>query len=245
MTTTCPHGQRCKTDCPECHRAYNRAWCQRRRDAARSAENQTRTTCSLRTCRGQLREHVDSLGRLEVSCPTCERRQAGICRDCPRPVAGRRGLATRCAECRDAARKRQEVAARVRRDPVKRARTDRRRARRPEVRQRRAAQRRAWRQANPDRVRAHKRRAALNPTPRQRERERYWNSQPERIQQKREHARRRYYERHPERPAPVCDACELAIEYSGTGRPPKYHLECSPWKRQRKGYQSLAQERAA
>jgi hypothetical protein len=40
-------------------------------------------------------------------CPSCERRRAGLCQRCPRPVAGRKGFALYCddAECRRIVRK--------------------------------------------------------------------------------------------------------------------------------------------
>jgi hypothetical protein len=248
---SCPHGERLKRDCRECRRAYDRGWARRRREAARVEANRSRTTCAVRTCGGQLREHVDSLGRLVVSCPTCERREAGICRDCPRPVDGAVGKATRCAECRVAARRRQAAAYEKHRDRRHARVRERKYWRKPENRTRRRAQQKAWRDANPDKVKQYKRRTALNPTERRRERERWWNSQPERIAKKREQARRRYYELHPERPKPVCAKCDRRIPWEPkpgghAGRPPKYHMECSPWKRQRKDYQrQVAQERAA
>jgi hypothetical protein len=94
----------------------------------------------------------------------------------------------------------------------------------------RSEQRRAWsrkwRAENPDKVRAYKRRAALNPTPRRKERERYHNSRPERIAAKRAQARAKYYEQHPVRPQPVCRDCGSAIAYTPPGRPKVRCDEC-------------------
>lgn len=53
-----------------------------------------------RPCGGALTFRTDSLGRLVASCARCTRRAAGVCRDCPRPVAGTVGKADRCAPCR-------------------------------------------------------------------------------------------------------------------------------------------------
>jgi hypothetical protein len=77
-----------------------------------------------------------------------------------------------------------------------------------------------WAKANPDRVKLYKRRAALNPTPRRKEREQYHNSRPERVAKKRAQALQRYYELHPVRPSPMCRVCQKPIEWSPPGRPP-------------------------
>lgn len=57
-----------------------------------------------------LRPVRDAFGRVthtEVVCSSCERRRAGVCQRCPRPVAGRRGFALYCddAECMRIVRK--------------------------------------------------------------------------------------------------------------------------------------------
>lgn len=74
----------------------------RKRELAR--RNATASVCQFRmgqgaVCGGRLEDHVDRLGRLFTVCRMCIRREAGICRDCPRPVSGKRLFATRCAEC--------------------------------------------------------------------------------------------------------------------------------------------------
>ena len=62
-------------------------------------------TCAFKlgagtTCGGALTFRTDRLGRVVEHCPRCARRTAGICADCPRPVAGARGKALRCASCK-------------------------------------------------------------------------------------------------------------------------------------------------
>lgn len=65
----------------------------------------TKPRCDVRRarglrCGGTLVDTIDRLGRVRWSCPKCERRKAGICQDCPRPVCGQRGKAETCADCR-------------------------------------------------------------------------------------------------------------------------------------------------
>lgn len=50
-------------------------------------------------CGGLLLHRSDAIGRLRWHCPKCKRRKAGICQDCPCPVAGAVGKAERCAPC--------------------------------------------------------------------------------------------------------------------------------------------------
>jgi len=66
------------------------------------------------------------------------------------------------------------------------------------------------------------------------ETDRRLNSDPERQQRKREHSRKRYRDRHPERPDPHCVTCGDRIPYDGRGKPPKYHQtnQCNPHYRQ-------------
>lgn len=49
-----------------------------------------------RTCDTILELYTDRIGRVREHCPRCARRKAGICQDCPRPVAGKVGMALRC-----------------------------------------------------------------------------------------------------------------------------------------------------
>lgn len=53
-------------------------------------------------CGAVLQERRGPFGALQWDCPQCERRRAGKCRRCPRPVVGKVGRAVYCAECRQA-----------------------------------------------------------------------------------------------------------------------------------------------
>jgi hypothetical protein len=57
------------------------------------------------------------------------------------------------------------------------------------------------------------------------------NADPARKARKRELALARYYELHPDRPRPFCATCNKPIEFSGRGRPAKYHQteDCHPY----------------
>lgn len=60
-----------------------------------TAENR----CPRTHCRGYLVFRDAAFGRVVAACPRCERRTAGLCQNCPAPVAGKVGAATRCAAC--------------------------------------------------------------------------------------------------------------------------------------------------
>lgn len=82
-----------------------------------------------RECGTIIRERIDFLGRVSYYCPACERRDAGLCRQCPRPTQpkGKDGPPPWfCLSCIAARR-----AARIRADKQ-----------RPEVKARRAARER-------------------------------------------------------------------------------------------------------
>lgn len=183
-------------------------------------------------------------GHLVERCPACERRKAGVCRDCPRPVAGMIGRALRCAACTKEARRRADRKSAANNREKRRAANRRRWRASAKLRARKREQRRAWAKANPDAVKRHKRRYALKQTQGYRAGIARNNARPERAEAKRAQARQRYYELHPTRPAPMCAACERAISWKPlpggrAGRPPKYHMECSPWKRQRKDFRRM------
>ena len=79
-----------------------------KRKARVAAKNRSGSHCRFRKgkfgwCRTRLVESVDRLGRVIVSCPACDRRVAGVCQRCPRPVAGKVGWALYCAGCKRAA----------------------------------------------------------------------------------------------------------------------------------------------
>jgi DNA-directed RNA polymerase subunit RPC12/RpoP len=51
-------------------------------------------------CGAILEIWVDRNGHTQSRCPRCERREAGLCQDCPRPVESNHRLALRCADCK-------------------------------------------------------------------------------------------------------------------------------------------------
>lgn len=113
--------------------------------------------CPMALCRGRLEFATDLLiGRVTVRCRQCERRLAGICRDCPRPIDGVVGKSYRCAECKARARRALEARSQARHIERRRI-AQRERARRPEVRARQRANRQAWDAAHRERVREQKR----------------------------------------------------------------------------------------
>jgi hypothetical protein len=113
--------------------------------------------CERVTCRGKLLFGFDPLGRTTVRCLQCERRKAGICRDCPAPVSGTVGRALRCEPCKVRAMELQDRrhALRYREEYNERNRI---RRKRPEVMETSRRQRRRWAAANREKTRAAKRR---------------------------------------------------------------------------------------
>lgn len=196
--------------------------------------------CPLLRCAGLLEHEMRPGGAVVTRCPRCDRRRAGLCRDCPRPVYGTVGKAMRCADCAREARRVSE--ARWMSDPNnrrKRNASHRRRWRqKPELRKRKREQRRAWASAHPDRIKRSRRRYHLKQTPGYVAGYQRANANPVRAEQKRQQARAKYYELHPTRPSPVCAACGEPIAWQPPGRPPKYHAEHSPWKRQLKSHRT-------
>ncbi len=183
-------------------------------------------TCPIRICRGPLIDETDGTGRVALRCPRCERRLAGICRDCPAPVEGQLGKAVRCARCKVVAR---QVAAR--RSELRDRESRRRRARAryrasEEVREKKAIYSRAWRARHEADVAKHKRREALRQRPSRLEYFRAYNAK--RRDQKRAHARAQYYRAHPQRPQPTCRTCQASIPWAPPGRPPVLCAACVP-----------------
>lgn len=145
---------------------YAREYAKRRRAAKLAAKNAGAVTCQrglggqFAVCGGVLVASTDGDGRTAVSCPLCERRRRGVCRDCPAPVAGMIGKAVRCAE-------HAKIAARASfanyRDDNRKAINRRAKmyARKPAVRAKRIAYKKAWRKAHRDKIRGQKRRANL------------------------------------------------------------------------------------
>lgn len=111
-------------------------------------------------CGAPLDAVTDTLGRVVIVCANCERRKAGYCRDCPARVEGMVGRAIRCKECKRKRFEGQQL--RYRRQNVDKSRArDRRRYQEEEFRKVSKERNRLWRLANPDKVKAQKRRSSL------------------------------------------------------------------------------------
>lgn len=176
-------------------------------------------------CGGLLDFSTDALGRVVSSCPLCARTAHGICRACPARVTGRQLW---CADCH-IARRRESVrryTANHRDTRNSAART--RWKKDPAYRARKVARRKRWVQANPDKVKASKRRYLLKQPEAYLAYHRAYNAQPDRAEKKRALALERYYQLHPTRPAPRCTSCGKAIPYVPPGRPPKLCTPCAP-----------------
>jgi hypothetical protein len=216
-------------------RAYAREYARKRHAAKLAAANQGARTCQHRhgpgICGAVLETVVErGTGRTVVRCPACERRLRGICRTCPRPVAGRVRSAVYCAECKERAqREQQEAYARRNVEEKRRRERERHRALDAEARARKNAQKRLWRKANPDKVRQQKRREALRQHPRHLAYHRDYNRR--RAAVKRDEMREKYYATHP-KPQPACASCARAIPWEGrgaggnVGRPPVRCVFC-------------------
>lgn len=174
-------------------------------------------------CRRPLVARTDAIGRVIWTCQHCAWQRSGRCWRCG--MGRDKARAIYCAACRVLA---QQEAGRRHERSLTAKRAARVRDRERNRTEERRAWRAAWREANPDRIRCYKRKEALNPTPQRRERERWWNAQPERQAKKREQAMRRYYELHPERPKPVCRECAQPIAWTPPGRPPVRCDRCVP-----------------
>lgn len=142
-------------------RSAQRRSAAQKRLARQAARNAGQMVCQVGFCGGTLLTDIDALGRTVVRCPQCERRRAGICRDCPRPVAGTVGRALRCAACADRRRRaqiRQSVARHAEEIRAKNRQRFREQNADPRARARLLEYKRLWRKANPDKVRAQKQR---------------------------------------------------------------------------------------
>jgi hypothetical protein len=144
-------------------RMYARLWARRKRARTLEDARMGHVRCPRKPgrfgeCRGVLQNVVRHDGWMETICPLCERREQGVCRDCPLPVDGQPRKAIRCAGCkRQVAREATcRYVERNRRLVNRKAREYGRLKRRE-----RAEYKRLWRKAYPDKVRAQKRRAAL------------------------------------------------------------------------------------
>jgi hypothetical protein len=174
--------------------------------------------CPLVQCRARLEFIIGEFGRTVARCRQCERRLAGICRDCSAPVEGTIGKAYRCAEHKRLKRE-ADSRANTERNREERNARQRERSKAPARKKRKAETRRAWAKRNPEKVKAQKRRYHLKRTPGYVAGYQRSNADPVRLEKKRAQARERYYVLHPERPAPVCRVCAQPIPFTGLGRP--------------------------
>lgn len=155
-------------------RAYNREWARKRRAAKLAAKNASATTCQHRqgphgVCGARLETITDGNGHTSLVCPLCARREAGICRECPRPVAGQVRKALRCAYHTKAAKDADWRRHRVR-DPEAHLRASRRSYQKNDERRRRKNEyKKLWRRANPEKVKAYKQRESLTDNTKRRE----------------------------------------------------------------------------
>jgi hypothetical protein len=113
--------------------------------------------CRKRFCGCVLEFHTVE-GRLVESCPWCDRKRRGLCRDCPRPVHGTVGKSLRCAP-HAAEAQRERTRAWVRSHPEEARASSRRTYQKDEAaRASRNEYKRQYRKLHPDKVRAQKRR---------------------------------------------------------------------------------------
>jgi hypothetical protein len=161
----------------------------RRKVARKDAErNHGSRTCQHKLgaglCGGFLEVTTDGNGRAVMRCPLCRLREAGLCRDCRRPVQGRVRSAIRCAECKRVASMQHSARyAKNHRTEVRRSATRYYKAN-AAIRKARNEYKKAWRKANRDKVRAQKRRSALrgmSAKAAQRHRERVKDSAPAQV----------------------------------------------------------------
>lgn len=147
-------------------RAYQREYARKRRAERLAAKNAGATHCAHRQgphgrCGARLETLTDGSGRTSIVCPACDRRERGICRDCPRPVAGTVRKSIRCAThakvAKDASWRKHRA-----NDPEAHNRASRRNYQKSAERRRRKNEyKKLWRRANPEKVKAYKRRESL------------------------------------------------------------------------------------
>jgi hypothetical protein len=212
-------------------RAYQRRYAARRRAAALARKNANATTCQRTQGQGRcgavLVDATDrALGIVQRACPACARREAGVCRDCPRPVEGQRGKALRCGPCKRRAVQRAVVryTARHREELAARACAYARRLTGDE-RARRLALKVAWRKANPDKVRAYKAREKVR---RAAEISAYQKAYRERNRERIRERERRRGRAQPIKSALACRSCGAAIPRPAVGRARVTCNACAP-----------------
>lgn len=147
---------------PEARRAYGRKHAQRQRDRKLAEKMRGATRCPKRhgrgVCGGALETRIGRLGETMIVCVWCERQRAGICRHCSRPVAGQRPRALYCSGHKKEVTLQQARASEERHHEERRRKARERYAADVERRARYLRNKALWRKANPEKVRAQKRR---------------------------------------------------------------------------------------
>jgi len=217
----------------------NTAWARRKRAALLAERNRFEDYCQKRrggggVCGGELQYISAPGGGIVLRCPACARQRMGVCRDCDKPVDGRRGYAIRCAQHKEVAKREQMRRSQElhREERLEKARASYQQN--DEVRRRRNEYRRLYRKAHPDKIREQKRRAALRDNAAKKHTlawHRKHNKKKARILRKRQQAKITYYREHPDRPTPKCAGCAKYLSWqplpSGAcGRPPKWCDRC-------------------
>lgn len=156
---------------------------------------------------------TDWLGRTVIRCVACDRRRAGKCQDCGKPVEGR---AWRC-KTHIKAKKQHDLRVYDARHREARRKKDREYGQRPEVRARKLAARKAWREAH---VVEGKRAKFGRKNAGYLSREKYLAYQAE-YNAKRRIRKRKYMQRYLVHPKPTCAKCEAPLPYT-KGRPAKW-----------------------
>jgi hypothetical protein len=183
----------------------------------------------------ELTQDVDRDGFVVWWCEGCKHRRTGRCMDCGGKVQGR---AWRCPAHRYAAYRRQEAECFARHREEYAAAARRRYFADPLNRQRKLEYKKAWRQQNPKKVMAQRRRQRLRGRGGWATREKYLAYhaayRAEHREKKRAQAREQYYREHPTRPQPVCLVCEQPIPWDGRFRPRKRCDAHNPFAKYRK-----------
>lgn len=238
MSTECTGkgGRGCGCAWHEEKRPRAREYARRQRERELATRTGGSTRCQRRAGTGICNTLFDITvvgGRTITRCSACERRERGLCRDCPRRVEGTIGRALRCAEHKETARQAQMRASEERHREKYNAASRRYYQENPEVRRRRNEYKKAYRKAHPDKVRAQKRREALRQGTHRLEWHRRHNRKLQRALRKRQQAMLAYYRDHPTRPAPKCAGCTRWLDWQPLpngrrGRPPKWCDDCAP-----------------
>lgn len=227
-------------------RVYARLYAQRQREKKLNAQRRGRATCPRRRghhgeCGGVLEDLVRRDGTTVTVCPRCERKKKGLCQDCGQRVEGQAGKALRCAHCKKSERRAAQARHRTRDPEAARRKWQRLVARRRADPVRHAhdlATKKAWRERNVVRIKMQKRKWRLNPnrpngySSREKYEDYHRRYRAKHAARRRELAKRRYYELHPDRPHPVCACgCNQPIPWDGRYRPRKWLPEHDPWPR--------------